>query len=256
MTESPRTLDHVYVIGMGEVGTRLAAALEEAGVEVRPVTRSRGWDDADDDPDGVRLVCVREEALAEVLDRLDGIPSHLVVAVQNGWIRPLLDGWPEAGRGLIWFTSKGDFYRVLRPSPFCGPHSDLLASALNQGGIAASVAHGSEFDRLDADKMGFNCVVGLPLAVHGLSLGEYLERHPDEARRVFEEAVGVCSHAAGTHAPTDAWDGFVRTVEPLHWVAPTSAKALDLRNGAVVRLAEEHGLDASTNARLLAQVAG
>ena len=50
-----------------------------------------------------------------------------------------------------------------------------------------------EFGRFDADKMGFNCVVGLPLAVHGSSLGDYLEVYPGESRAVFEEAVAACS---------------------------------------------------------------
>ncbi len=245
------SLSHAYVIGMGEVGTRLAAALSDSGVEVRPVTRTYGWDAARRDAEGLRLLCVREEAFAEVLDRLAEVPSHLLVAIQNGWIRPLLEGTPEVGRGLIWFTSKGDFFRVLRPSPFIGRCAPNLADALSRGGIPAEVAEGPEFDRLDADKMGFNCVVGLPLAVHGVRLGDYLERHADEAERVFDEAVDVCARAAGVTPPTGAWEAFLQSVEPLHWVAASRAKALEFRNGAVVRLARELGLEATANASLL-----
>ena len=99
--------------------------------------------------------------------------------------------------------------------------------------------------------MGFNCVVGLPLAVHGLSLGEYLEQRRDEARAVFDEAVTITARANGVEADTDWWPQFVSAVEPLSWVRSSKAKALELRNGAVVRLGEEQGIDAPANRRLL-----
>lgn len=244
----------VYVIGMGEVGTRLAGALETADTEVVPVTRDSGWDAALEDVGAVRLVCVREEALPEVLERLRPVPADHVALVQNGWIRPLLEGQGEVTRGLIWFTAKGEFFRVLRPSPFVGPLAGVLAGRLSAGGIPATVAGGAEFDREDAEKMGFNCVVGLPLAVHRESLGDYLAARRSEARDVFDEAVAVSSLAAGTEPDPAAWSRFLDLTGPLHWVRASKAKALEYRNGAVVRLADRLGADAPANRRLLGAV--
>ena len=57
----------VFVVGAGEVGRRLARALEKGGAAVRPVSRDRGWEDLETGREGPILVCVREEALPGVL---------------------------------------------------------------------------------------------------------------------------------------------------------------------------------------------
>ena len=245
------TLDTVFVIGAGEVGTRLKGALDAAGATTVAVTRSSGWEEAASEARGLRLVCVREEDLAEVLDRLRGIAGDDLALIQNGWIRPLLPTSVRPTRGLIWFTSKGDFFRVLRPSPFSGPRADELAAALDAGGMPTAAVGAETFAALEADKMGFNCVVGLPLAVHQVSLGEYLEHHREEARAVFEEAVHVTARAAGAATEARWWPQFVETVQPLSWVRASKPKAMEYRNGAVVRLADELGLDAGVNRRLV-----
>jgi ketopantoate reductase len=197
---------------------------------------------------------MREQHLAAALERLQGVDPSLLVAVQNGWIRPLLEGFPGCGRALIWFMSKGEHYHPLRPSPFSGRYAKPLASALSAGGIEAIAVDDHDLAVAEADKMGFNCVVGLPLAVHGVTLGEYLDRYTDEARAVFSEAVDVCAAALGVEPPAGAFEAFVASVEALRFVATSSAKALELRNGAVVRLADELGLDAPVNRGLLARV--
>ena len=246
-------VQRAHVIGMGEVGRRLAGALERAGVEVSRVTRHEGWEGARTDPDSLRILCMREGDLPAALDALCGVDPARIVAVQNGWIRPLLEPWAGCGRGLIWFMSKGDFFNELRPSIVSGSAGAWLAKALNRGGLHATfVEDDAAFARLEADKMGFNCVVGLPLAVHGVTLGQYLDERPEEARAVLIEAVTVCSLALGIEPAPSAWQDFVRTVEPIRWVAPSSAKALDYRNGAVVTLARTLGLDAPVNEKLLA----
>jgi ketopantoate reductase len=240
-----------YVIGMGEVGRRLADALKGSGFDVHTVTRASGWTQAVIDPEGIRLITVREDNLAEVLDRFEGEGGERIVAFQNGWIRPLLRHHPGAGRGLIWFTAKGDYFRPLRASALCGAVAEPLAGALSAAGIPADAVSPDELAALEAEKMGFNCVVGLPLAVHGLSLAEYLERESTEAEEVFREAVGATSAALGVTADPAWWPAFLRVVEPIGWVRPSVAKALEYRNAAVVRLAAEAGLDAKTNQRLL-----
>ncbi len=242
-----------HVIGMGEVGHRLADALERAGVDVVRVTRHEGWDGVRTDPSSLRILCVREDDLAPVLAALQDVPPERITAVQNGWIRPLLEPWPGCGRGLIWFMSKGAFFDELRPSIVTGPAGAWLHDALSRGGLHVTfIPDPSRFAQLEADKMGFNCVVGLPLAVHGLTLGRYLDERPDEAQTVFTEAVRVCSRALGVDPEPSAWTEFLHTVEPIRWVAASRAKALDYRNGAVVTIAHRLGLEAPANERLLA----
>ena len=248
-------IPRVHVIGMGEVGRRLAGALHRAGVAALPVTRTQGWDEAREDRDGICLVCVREEALADVLDTLHGVPSERLVLVQNGWIRPLLHDLPEASRGLIWFTSKGEYFQILRPNIFSGPAADDLSLALAAGGLPSESVEAGVYDRLDADKMGFNCLVGLPLAVHGLSLAAYLDSYSQEARAVFDEAVGACSAATGAVIDPAGWEAFLESAKHLGWVRVSEAKALDFRNRAVVALAAELGREAPTNSVLLQKYA-
>jgi hypothetical protein len=244
----------VFVVGMGEVGRRLGGALGAGGVETVPVTRASGWEEALADPSALLVVCVREEVLSEVLMRLHCVSPHRLVFVQNGWIRPLLAELPGCTRGLGWFTSKGDFFKVLRPSILFGPQAGLLAKALGDGGIPSTAVGEGAFAAAEAEKMGFNCVVGLPLAAHQVSLSEYLDRHRAEAEAVFTEAVTVTGRAVGKQPSASWWDAFLRAAEPLGWVRASTAKALEYRNGAVVRLAHELDLAAPVNHRLLETV--
>lgn len=239
------------VIGLGEVGRRLAAALSAAGVEVRSVSRERGWAGLEEPTAGPVLVCVREEALGDLLPRVAAIAPARLVFVQNGWIRPLLATLPGVTRGLIWFTSKGEFFRELRPSLFGGPLAAPLTEALVRGGLAAAPTGDADFRAAEAEKMGFNCVVGLPLAVRGLTLGDYLVRHADEAEALFRESVNVCARSLGVASDPGWWEDFRRAVEPLGWVTASAAKALEYRSGAVARLASELGVEVPVTARLL-----
>lgn len=132
-------LSRADVVGMGEVGRRLAGALSRAGVQTIPVTRTQGWDEAREDDCGACIVCVREGSLADVLDTLHNVPSKRRALIQKGWIRPLLHDLPDATRGLIWFTSTKEFFQILRPSPFSGHLAGDLALALAEGGLAAPV---------------------------------------------------------------------------------------------------------------------
>jgi hypothetical protein len=246
------SIGQTFVVGLGEVGRRLSGALASSGTAVIPISRKCGWEHLSADRDAPVLVCVREEALTDAVSRLHGVAAERLVFVQNGWIRPALAGLPGCSRGLIWFTSKGDFYKVLRPSIFSGPAVATITEALVHGGIAATAVDARPFAAAEAEKMGFNCVVGLPLAVHALSLGEYLVRHAAEAEVVFAEAVSITARALGV-VPSDGWwPEFLRAAEPLGWVRSSVAKALEYRNGAVVRLARELGERTPANERLLA----
>ena len=254
MSNRPVTaaLQRVVVIGPGEVGRRLMRALATAGVPSTPITRDLGWEAIAGSGAGPILVCVREEALPAVLDRLGGVDPDRLVLVQNGWIRPLLGGRESASRALIWFTSKGEFFRELRPSLFGGTLAGPLVVALHRGGLDVAAVGEEEFGAAEAEKMGFNCVVGLPLAVHGVSLAEYLEQQTDEAHALFAESTTICARAIGVEPAPGWWDEFRRAVAPIDWVRAASAKALEFRNGAVLRLAADLGVEVPVTARLLA----
>lgn len=249
-------LHTVFIIGPGEVGTRLGGAFEAAGIEVLYVTRNQGWEKAVNTDTAVpRILCMREEDFGAALDRLSAIPATSLVSVQNGWLRPLFKEESSVTRGLIWFTSKGDFFKSLRPSPFHGPLAAPIVAALKDGGLeVAAIDSNNRFSALEAEKMGFNCVVGLPLAVHGMSLGEYLDKRTDEARAVFGEAAGVCARSLGVEPGPTWWNDFVASCAPLAWVATSKAKALEFRNQAVVDLANLMGSDAPVNRELLERV--
>ncbi|MBI4915816.1 MAG: hypothetical protein HY825_08210 [Acidobacteria bacterium] len=254
MSNRPMTADlqRVVVIGPGEVGRRLMRALATAGVQANPVTRDIGWEAIAGSGAAPILVCVREEALPAVFDRLGGVDPDRLVLVQNGWIRPLLGGWESASRALIWFTSKGEFFRELRPSLFGGTLAGPLVAALHRGGLDVAAVGDPEFRAAEAEKMGFNCVVGLPLAVHGVSLAEYLDQWTDEAHALFDESTTVCARALGVDPAPGWWHEFRRAVAPIGWVRAASAKALKFRNGAVLRLADDFGIGVPVTARLLA----
>jgi hypothetical protein len=64
----------------------------------------------------------------------------------------------------------------------------------------------------------------------------------------------VTGRAVGTQPSASWWDAFLRAAEPLGWVRASTAKALEYRNGAVVRLAHELDLAAPVNHRLLETV--
>ena len=155
---------------MGEVGRRLEAALKRARWTVHGVTRDRGWDRALDGSDSSpRIVAVREEDLQGVLDRFPPTMLDRLVLVQNGFLEPVAGELGPVTRGLIYFTSKGDFYRELAPSPFFGKQALPLAAALAEGGIATETVDDiGGFLVAMVVKGIWNAVVGLPLAIHGV----------------------------------------------------------------------------------------
>ena len=242
-----------FVIGMGNVGGRLAAALERAGWRVRAVTREDGWEAAADPGlDGVRVVAVREEQLAPVLGRLPDALHGSTVLVPNGFLELVHGDLGSYGRGLIWFNVKGEFFRELRPSLFRGQAAERLARGLAAGGLrVAVVADAEEFTREVVLKGSWNCVVGLPLAVHEVDLATYVARHEEQGRELCRESVA----AAGAFyrvvvSAAEAWERVADCRVSLGHVRG-GAKALAWRNGAVARMGRRHGVPTPVTDRLL-----
>ena len=247
------SLERVFVIGQGEVGRRLSRALERAGLSVTRVTRNEGWDEClEGSPREIRLLCMREHDLPDAFERLREMPRQSLALVQNGFLEPLLGPLDDLTRGLIWFTSKGEFFEELKPSEFYGGSAGALAGALERGGLAVRALAGREQSTCAMIEKGvWNCVVGLPLGVHGITLGEYLETHEDEWSALIDE--GVAAAAAYYELPCDADAArrtLLETTTRLGWVK-TSPKALAWRNGAISWMGRERGVPTPTHDRLL-----
>lgn len=246
----------VHVIGMGEVGRRLAGALSRAGRVVRPVSRNAGWPEAVDERDrSPRIVAVREEQLQAVLERTPPGLRERLVLVQNGFLEAVHGSLAEVTRGLIYFTAKGDFFRILCPSLFHGPLARELARALCRGGIAAEeLTDRDEFLREMIVKGIWNAIVGLPLAVHDVELTTYLSRHADELDRLADESARAAGAEYGVELSGERAVRKLRaTTGELGWVRG-GAKALPWRNAALARFGRRHGIPTPVNDRLLRAV--
>jgi ketopantoate reductase len=246
---SPRA----HIIGMGEVGRRIESTLSRAGWTVHPVTRSDGWEAvlAADDPSS-RIVAVREEALGEVLDRFPATLRDRLVLVQNGFLEPVHGDLGPVTRGLIYFTSKGDFFRVLCPSPFHGKQAATLVDALAAEGIPAeTIAEPDPFLDAMIVKGIWNAVVGLPLAVHEVDLASYLRDRRPELESLVEESARACGRHYGVEVDAAAaLAKILETTGDLGWVRG-GKKALPWRNGAIAWFGRRHDVPTPVNDRLL-----
>lgn len=250
MPDSPNSY---IVVGGGEVGRRLLAFLDGAGMATRLVTRTSGWDAATATHEAApRIVAVREEDLADVLGRFPRTLWGRLVLVQNGFLEAVHGDLSPVTRGLLWFTAKGDFFRQLRPSLWFGPQAAALADALRRGGLAGEeIPDSVAFRREMIIKGLWNCVVGLPLAVHGLALAPYLASWGEEWRVLLIE--GARAASAEYAVPVSADDGaavLLATTKELGWVRG-GTKALAWRNGALARFGRRHGVPTPVNDTLL-----
>ncbi len=242
-----------FVVGTGEVGRRLATALAVAGWATIPVTRERGWEAAlrEDDP-APRIVAVREEDLGAVLERLTGPLRSRAVLVQSGFLEAVHGPLGPVTRGLLWLTAKEAFFSVLCKSQFHGPLAGAIAGTLGTGGIPCSVLEGrDDFLRAMIVKGAWNAVVGLPLAVHRMSLAAYLESQRDEMEALIDE----CARAAGAEYGVEASAAvaerkLLETTTRLGWVKG-GTRALAWRNGAIARFGRRHAIPTPVNDRLL-----
>jgi ketopantoate reductase len=246
------------VVGMGNVGRSLAAALSRAGWDVVPVTRDEGWPEAGDETDPApRIVAVREEHLADVLARFAPALRPRLVLVQNGFLEAVHGDLGPVTRGLIYFTAKNEFYKALCKSPFHGALAAGLAAALEAGGIPSKVlAERDEFLRAMIVKGVWNAVVGLPLAVHAVDLATYLDAYRDEFEALVAESVAAAGAEYGVQVSAAVTERkILETTASLGWVKG-GAKALGWRNGAIAQFGRRHGVPTPVNDRLLLAAGG
>jgi len=234
----------IFIIGPGEVGRRMGGALKLAGRDVAYVGRTEGWGEALSSPEAWKVLAMREDDPPGALERFPAGERDRLVLVQNGFLEAVLGEAAEGTtRGLIWFTSKGDFFRVLQPSPFHGPLAGTLCPLLEAGGIpAAALAGQGHYAREMVLKGVWNCVVGLPLAVHDVDLATYLRDHRPELEELLTESALAASARYGVDVrPAEALDRLLGTTTELGWVRG-GVKALAWRNGAVARFGRLHGV--------------
>ncbi len=247
-----------YLIGPGEVGRRLLAAFDAAAFPAVALGRGDGLARAADPADpALRVVAVREEDLGAVLGALAGVPRERLVLVQNGFLEVVHGDLGDVTRGLIWFTSKADFFRELQPSLFFGPRAADVAALLGAGGLRAeALAERRAFLREMVLKGLWNCAVGLPPAVRGVDLRRYLEAHGDELAALLAEGARVGSAAYGVDVDAAQTVERLRaTTRDLGWLRG-STKALAWRNGALATLGRRHGIPTPVNDALLAAAGG
>ncbi|MGE3964774.1 MAG: ketopantoate reductase family protein [Planctomycetota bacterium] len=243
-----------FVIGPGEVGRRLASGLEQAGWQVNRATRTQGWDAALAATGCPRILAMREEDVVAAFRRFPEAARRDLVLVQNGFLEVGLGAELQGvTRGLIWFTAKGEFFLPLRPSLIHGPWAQQLASAWRHAGLQFEVVPDARtFQREMIIKGIWNCVVGLPLAVHGVDLATYQQRFPDEIAQIAQEACRACAAEYGVDIPpSEVLECIAATTAELGWVATQKAKALPWRNGAIAAFGRNHGVATPTTDRLL-----
>jgi hypothetical protein len=149
-------------------------------------------------------------------------------------------------RGLIYFTAKGDFFSQLTDSLFWGPYGGYIAASLNKGAILArEVASKDEFTQHMIIKGIWNSLVGLPLHVHKVSLGEYADSQENEIKAIIDESIRVTMLKYGAQLQLDTeeiWSLFKETTKYLRWMK-RSGKAVGLaaRNAAIQKWGIEFG---------------
>ncbi len=244
---------HAFVIGPGEVGRRLLGALDAAGVPAQALRRGEPpGAAAAPDVAALRLVCVREDDLAAALAPLRDVPRERLALVQNGFLEPVHGALGPVTRGLVWFTSKGAFFRELAPTLVHGPQAAFLAETLSRGGLDVRAIADETAFRVEMIVKGlWNAVVGLPLAVHGEDLATYLAAREDEWRALLDEGARAASAWYGVPVTgADAARRLVATTAELGWVRG-GAKALAWRNGALARMGRACGIATPVNDALL-----
>lgn len=101
----------------------------------------------------------------------------------------------------------------------------------------------------------WNSLVGLPLHVHGKSLGEYLDSEAVEIKGIIGESIQVAQKEYGIEFSSrsdEVWRIFVETTRHLRWIKRSGkAGSISARNTAIQTWGLKHGIPTPITDRLL-----
>ncbi len=250
-------MSDVVIVGAGRIGSVFARLLPEARVVRRGETIPAA---------SCTILCVGEQDLPAAWAALPAPASvgEGVVVLQNGLVGPWLEAClpdPEARacvtRGVINFAAPARDGAAFPggTSVFFGPEAGRVVRVLVAGGIPArEAADTTDFARAEATKLAWTCAFGLLGSVHACTVGEILASHGEALDMLLAELTPVLAGAAGVALDAEGLRADVRAYAAgiPGWSA--RLKALDWRNGAVVRAARGLGARSTLHEGWLARV--
>jgi hypothetical protein len=184
------------------MGGVFAKALLKAGHTIVPVTRSTPMDfvaSRVSEPSLV-LITVGEPDLPSVLGNLPEAWAKRVALIQNELLPRdwEADGIDDPTVAVVWFEKKkGTDTKVVIPTPIAGPKASLLADALNDSQIAATVVQRDEI----VDQMIIKNLYILVANIAGLvtrgTVGELWKNDERLAREVGDEVLAIQEYLVG-----------------------------------------------------------
>lgn len=244
--------EQIVIVGMGEVGRRLAHGADVARLAYWPVTREAGQQWLSE-PKGVPLlIAVRENDLPSVLAQVPPERGSDLIFVQNGFVDELIAPYPDATRAVLWFTAKASFFADLLPSPVYGPRAELARKLISGSGASAEVlADQDVFRRYALEKAVWSCIVGAPLAVWETTLDAARHERMADIKAIIAEACEVVRVALGTEiAPQRVMATLDDTAARLGWMRG-GTKSVAWRNGKLVEWGERCGIPTPANRAIL-----
>ncbi len=249
-------MSEVVIVGAGRIGSVFARLLPDA----RVVRRGEAIPAA-----LCTILCVGEDDLPAAWAALPA-PARVgegVVVLQNGLVGPwLAERLPDpvararVTRGVINFAAPARDGAAFPggTSVFFGPEAGRVVTLLDGAGISAREARdAADFARAEATKLAWTCAFGLLGTVFGYTVGEVLAAHGEALDVLLAELTPVLAASAGVALDADALRAGVWAYAAgiPGWSA--RLKALNWRNGAVLRAARAHGLPADVHEAWLAR---
>lgn len=189
------------VIGGGRIGTALVQQSQAHGLNVPLVRREDGWQALDEPPGPPIAVCVRNDDLSAVLQR---VPAHRradLVFLQNGMLRPWLSdhGLEKASRGLLFFAvaQRGGPAIPGGVSPMAGARAQAMASWFRQIDLPAAAVSPEEFAAVEVEKLLWNSAFGLLCEVYRCDVGTVVHQHRQQLWDLAAEMLQLAGPACG-----------------------------------------------------------
>ena len=243
----------MLLIGAGRIGTALHQA---AGPDASTlIDRDSGWDALQGEVGEPIVLCVRNDDLDTVIERVPKRRHQDLVVVQNGAVRDYLAdrGLQGITRGLLYFAvaKRGDPISPGRTSWFSGPHALTCAAFLNRCGVDAQNVDWMRFTAKEFEKMAWILVFGPLCDKYQAPVGRIVDEHYDEVAALTAEIRVIGRRAMSVDLPID-WlvhrlCDYSRSIPDYR----AAVKEWEWRNGWVVGVAEKAGIDLPVHSSIL-----